>query len=298
MGHFANRHGSEQSSTPNKSITSQGRSYFRERHKKEIPASGGLLKSIADQGMKTVGNMIGNPLYGGSIGLPGSSMGAEAEEMRAGAVNNIVPFDKHPFLNVGANIISDPKSWLTGGSSVGREAVKQVGSSAKNTARSVFKPSKVYGEALDSAKGKVDFSKVISKFSDDPAVKKVLEKSGVIEKYGGDLMEEGGAVSNKLSKLDANQSQNLINDLKVGESKAFLSGDVVKSNKVGLSKFFSELSKAQNKASEGLSGAKKAYGFSKNVGKVAKTVGKGFVRGLPYGAGVTAGGKAIWDLLD
>jgi len=180
------------------------------------------------------------------------------------------------------NVFTDPLNYMAaeGITKVGSSAVRGIG----KVGRSVFNPSKVYGEALDSSKGKVNFLDVIYKHSDDPAVKKVLEKSGVIEKYGGTSLGEGGSVTEKLSNLSQRQAQNLINDVKVGESRAMLSGDVVKSNKVGLSKFFSDLSRAQGQADPSMKGAKALYGFSKGIKKVGKDLSKKAVSGAEWGA--------------
>src|SRR3990167_882749 len=83
---------------------------------------------------------------------------------------------------------------LSGAMLGGGQAAKGVGKVVK----SLMKPSKVFGESVSKGKGKVDFLKIISKHADDPAVKKVLDKSGVIEKYGGTSLGKGGSVTEKL----------------------------------------------------------------------------------------------------
>ena len=168
-----------------------------------------------------------------------------------------------------------------------------LGKGISKTGRSLFNPSKVYGEALESSKGTVNFKDIIYKYMDDPMVRKVLNKGEVMEKFGGNTLGKGGEVTEKLANLTAKESQDLINAVKVGETKAMLSGDVVKSNKVTLSKFFSDLSKAQNQALEGIKGAKKLYGASKNIGKFVKSKAGAFVTGSALGAGA----KVSYDVL-
>lgn len=195
---------------------------------------------------------------------------------------------KNPLARGVIGAALDPRSWVVGG-----KAASGVASGAKTTARSLMNPSKVFGEALESSKGKVNFLDVIAKHSDDPIVKKVLDKSEVIEKYGGTKLGEGGSVTERLANLTPKESQEIINAVKVGQNKAMLSGDVVKSNKVNLSKFFSDLSKAQNAGVEGIKGAKRLYGFSKNVGRAAKsTAGK-----VATGSILGASAKTAYDFL-
>lgn len=168
---------------------------------------------------------------------------------------------------------------------------KPLARGAGKLGKSLFKPSETYGEALNKSTGKVNFLDIISKYSDDPAVAKVLKKSKIVEKYGGQSLEEGGAVSEKLANLSAKESQNLINDVKLGK-EVLLSGKRIRSNEVGLAKFFSELSKAQTE-STGLGTAKKLYGVSKNVGKFVKRNVGNFVTGSVIGAGA----KTAYDVL-
>lgn len=187
------------------------------------------------------------------------------------------------------NVVTDPMGYM--GAQGGTKLLSGAGKGAKALGNSLFKPSKAYGEALSKAEGKVDFLKIISKHENDPVVKKVLQKAKIFDKYGGTSMGEGGSVSDKLANLTAKESQNLINDVKLGKD-ALIQGKRIKPNEIGLVEFFSDLSKAQSEL-PGMSGAKKLYGVSKNVGRLVKSnVGK-FVTGSVIGAGA----KTAYDAL-
>ena len=178
---------------------------------------------------------------------------------------------------------TDPQSLI-----MGMGVTRGAGRFIKN----VSNPSKGYGEALSKSTGKVNFLDIISKHENDPVVQQVLKKAKVIKKYGGSNMDEGGAMSEKLANLSAKDSQNLINDVKLGKD-ALVSGKRIRPNEIGLAEFFSDLSNAQSKALPEMVGAKKLYGVSKNVGKFAKsTLGKA----LTTGAGTVAGGGAVYGL--
>ena len=234
--------------------------------------------------LQRMGKAAMQPFMPDAFGKPGMNQALQMSGMAPymgarGAQEELLNEIENPIARFGAGVVSDPLSWM-GGSAVAKGAGK--------VAKSVIKPSTVYGEAVSKAPGKVNFLQIISKHSDDPIVKKVLDKAGIVEKYGGRTLGEGGSVSEKLANLSAKEGQNLINDVKLGKD-ALVSGKRIKPNEVELSKFFSELSKAQ----KGMGGAKKLYGASKNVGKFVKSnVGK-FVTGSMFGAGA----KTAYDVL-
>ena len=243
--------------------------------------------------LQRMGKAAMQPFMPDAFGKPGMNQALQMSGMAPymgarGAQEELLNEIENPIARFGAGVVSDPLSWM-GGSAVAKGAGK--------VAKSVIKPSTVYGEAVSKAPGKVNFLQIISKHSDDPIVKKVLDKAGIVEKYGGRTLGEGGSVSDNLANLTSEQAQNLINDMKVGQTKGFLTGDLVKSDKVNLSKFFGDLSKAQNEALPGMKGAKKLYGFSKGVGKFAKKYGRAAATGVATGAGLGIGGKIGYDII-
>ena len=215
---------------------------------------------------------------------PGLGSYMQAHDVKSDVIGEAMP--DNPVGSFVLDTITNPENL------VGMGVVKK---GAGSLFRSLKSPSTPYGKSVESAKGNVDFMKVINKHIDDPLVKKVLDKSGVIDKYGQPVFEEGGKVSSKLNKLNSNEVQDFINDVKVGQTKAMLSGDVVKSNQVCLSKFFADLSKAQNELS-GMKGAKKLYGASKGIRKFGSSATKKILGGSLLGLGGKLGydvGKAI-----
>lgn len=243
----------------------------------DLPQQEQASSTPFEAGLSAVGKFR-NPLHGPSLE---SSRAPETAFGELGSdIMNIQDPVARGVTSTALNII--PQA-LVGGVKGFKPAVK--------LSRSIIKPSAVYGEAL-SKPGKVNFLEIIHKYSDDPTVSKVLNRSKVVKKYGGSSLGEGGAVSERLSNLTPKQSQDLINDVKLGKD-ALVSGKRIKPNEVKLSEFFSELSKAQNAGVEGIEGSKKLFGFSKNIGRVAKsTVGK-VAAGSLFGAGA----KTAYDVL-
>lgn len=253
-----------------------------------VPATENILQRAAKVVTSISPQQVGYEMMGGTapsdigMGLGMAATGqpfssglnpmAQAEGMREGAVGD------NPLLG----IATDPMTYAGMGG---------VGKGAVGLGKSLMKPSKAYGQALSKAPGKVDFLKIISKHEGDPIVQKVLKKANIFKKYGGSNLEEGGAMSEKLANLSAKESQNLINDVKLGKD-ALVQGKRIRPNEIGLAEFFSDLSKVQSKL-PGVGGAKKMYGVAKNVGKFVKSnVGK-----LATGSVIGAGAKLGYDAL-
>lgn len=217
-------------------------------------------------------------------------MPTDSPALQAGMDEAQMPITKgNPFAQAGMGLASN---LLAGGILGGKQAVKGVG----ETVGDLRQPSKAFGRKIGSMQksepGKrVDFLNIISEGMNDPKASKVIEKSGVMGKYGGSSLGEGGSVSENLSNLSLKDSQDLINSLKDGVRQAVKEG-VVKPTEIGISKMFGELAKAQQVFS-GMKVARGAYGFAKKSGKAASSLKKNFVRGASYGAGLGAGGTAI-----
>lgn len=245
-----------------------------------VPGENPLLS-----GFKTATNAM-------TSGIPGQSKEyREADEMRTGAIDRMA--GGNPLLSFAGNVATDPMTYAGGG-----KVAKGIGGFARNIAN----PSKEFGKkigALQGAnpKGKVDFLSIISKSLDDPMAKKVLDKSGVVGKYGGQTMGEGGSVIENLANLTLQDSQDLLNAVKSGVRQAVKEG-TVKPTELGIAKMFSELSKAQKLAFPGFEKAKSSYGFAKKVGKASKKYGKAAATGAATAVGLGAGGKVAWDLLN
>ena len=255
----------------------------------KIPPTEGLLGSIAklaQQSFQAIkpANMLSDAMQGKNSFMP--PMYGTAVQAKENTIDSITR--DNPWASIPLNIVSDPMT-IAGGGAALKSIPKTVGN--------FINPSKAFGKGIDALQKsnptkKVDFFKVINNALDDPGAKKVLEKSGVIEKYGGQSIEEGGAVSERLSNLSLKESQNLVNDVKSGVKKAIKEGHV-NPKEIGIAKMFKELSQAQRKAFEGFKGVQRGYGAAKNVGKfVKKNVGK-FVTGSVLGAGAKTG----YDLL-
>lgn len=251
------------------------------------PASENILQRAANAGQQALANV-------GSNGIdvfkgPGAQLGQEFKKSMFGLKPNpggLVTGDMKGVQDYAKDFFTDPHG-------MAESAVATKGAMDSPPVKLVTKPSEFYGDAISKGKGNVNFLDIINKHIDDPLVKKVIDKSGVMERFSGSIPEEGGYGIDKLAKLNSQEAQDFINDVKVGQSKAFLSGDATKSNQIGLSRFFSDLSKAQSKDISGMGFAKKAYGTSKAVTKGAKAVAKRVLIGSELGAGAKLG----YDLL-
>lgn len=220
-----------------------------------------VAKSISPQ---QIGYEIAGGTAPGDIGLglgamatgrpfsSGMNIAAQAEGMRKKAVGG----------NVLLDIATDP---LTYG------ALGMAGPKIGRAAEHIFRPSKVFGEKLAQKSGTVDFLPKIMEAMRDPVAGKVIEKSKVLEKFGGTTLGKGGSVSEKLSNLSAKDSQNVINALK-DEVTLAVKENRLKPKQLEIGKLFGDLSRAQNEAFKGMKGAKFAYGLGKNIQKGIKGV--------------------------
>ena len=129
MGYFQKRHG-EQTNT----MTSTGRSYYRERHQKEIPKSQNVLQRALKTGATTASTMLGsNPAF--SSMMPGT-VEHEARAMKSKAIGGIT---KNPLLGFGLDIATDPLTYAGGvqTKAIGGPVVKSAGKFLKEAPRNV-----------------------------------------------------------------------------------------------------------------------------------------------------------------
>lgn len=201
----------------------------------------------------------------------------------------------HPFA---AKAIPIAANMLAGGLLGTGPAAKSAGGFIKN----IKNPSAVFGKRIKELQGsspnqRVDFLNIIRNAMDDPMASKVLGKSGAVEKYGGTTLNEGGMPLEKLSNLTLQDSQDLVNMVKVMVRQAVKEG-TVKSNERGLAKMFSGFAGSQRGAFPGFKSAQRDYGIGKNIGKAAKAAPKTIAKGALYGAGLGSGGKIAYDFLD
>lgn len=204
----------------------------------------------------------------------GLNQAAKAETMREGEVSKV----QNPLLQVGLDMATDPMTWA--GFGIG-------GKKTADTAGFLMNPSKGYGQALEAA-GNVDFHVPIMDALSDPLASKVLDKSGVMDKFGGIHLGEGGASSPRLSNLTLKESQDIINLIKGGVSKAVVEGEHLAPKHIPITTLFSKLSEAQNTV-PGISGAKKMYGIAKEVPEVVGKVAKRALLGSEIGGGYEVG---------
>lgn len=198
---------------------------------------------------------------------------------------------KDPIASFALKTISDPTMWVAG-----KAAGKGVGDFVEN----VKDPSSVFGKKIDALQAanptkRVDFLKTILNASDDPATKKVIDKSGIMSRFGGRTLTPEGGVTENLSNLTLKDSQELINAMKSEVRQAVKEG-IVKPKEIGIAKMFGELPKAQDEAFEGFKGARKFYGVGKNIGKATKAAKKTAITGAVLGATGTVGHSFIKSL--
>lgn len=210
---------------------------------------------------------------GGLKRTPGLGSYMQAHDVKSGLIDN-------PALD----IASDPETYLGAGA---------VFKGIKNAPR-VFKNkfgSKGFGKSMEKLQSKspdsrVNYFDVVMRHSDNPSVKKVMEKAGVMDKFGGQSMDEAGATSEKLANLSLQESQDFLNAIKDEVRQAVKIGNI-KPKELGVSRFISDLVSSQDKAFKGFSGARKSYGLYKKVGKAGKAISKASLTG----AGLYAGGR-------
>ena len=204
-----------------------------------------------------------------------------ARTMKEDVVNKNV---KNPFTAGLVNFATDPLTYGGGfGAAKGASAVAKAPKQMFGSAGFGKRMAKLQSKSPDS---RVNYMDIISRHSDDPVVKKVIDKSGVMEKFGGSVMEEGGAVSEKLKNLSLQDSQDFLNALKDEVRQAVKVGNI-KPKELGVSRMFSDLVKAQDAVFQGFKGARRTYGLFKNVGK-------GIKRAAPWAGYSAAGTVAHW----
>ena len=185
-----------------------------------------------------------------------------------------------------ADIATDPTTYVGGGVSLfkGLKSVpKAIGRKfgSQGFGKSILKIQK------SNPTGRIDYYTPMMKHIDDPSVSKVLEKSDAVKRFGGDIVEEGGATRNRLSELTLEESQNFLNSIKDEVRQAVKVGNI-KPKELGLSRFISDLSQAQTKMFPKFSKTKRNYGIFKNVGKGIKAAIRPGTIGT--GAGISAAG--------
>lgn len=222
--------------------------------------------------------------------VPGLSGYMQGHEAKSGVINDAMP--GNPVGAIATDFISDPETWI---------GANGLAEGAKNTYKNIKNPSKFFGEGIDRLQSKnpsqrVDFFKIINDSLSDPKASKVLEKSGVLDRFGGTRSNEFGTLTDRLSELTLQDSQDLVNSLKDGVRQAVKEG-TVKPSERGIAKMFSELSKAQKSSFQGFDKVARDYGVGKNLGKFASSASKRFINGLPWGAGVGASGGVIYNAL-
>lgn len=244
-------------------------------------ASKGILENPQQTGYElasgTAPGDLGMGLGMMAAGQPfskGLNQSAQLEGQREAEVGKV----KNPLLRAGLGIASDPMTWA--GALMGGAKTAKAGEFLLN-------PSKGYGKALEAA-GKVDFHGPIMQALDDPLAAKVIEKSGIMEKFGGVHLGEGGASSPRLSNLTLKESQDVTNLIKGGVSKAVVEGEHLAPKHIPITSLFSKLSEAQNVV-PGMRGAKRMYGIAKEVPQVIGKAAKRALLGSEIGGGIQMG---------
>jgi len=214
------------------------------------------------------------------------TMPTDSSAMSAGMSEANMPITKgNQTADIGIGLAS---GLLAGGKLSAGAVGKKVGAGVAN----LKNPSKVFSEKISGMKGKVDFFKVINDALDDPDAAKILKKSGVIKKYGGSTVDEAGAMTDKLSNLSPQDSQNILNRVKDSVTLTVRKGNV-SSSQLGIQKLITGMSKAQESALEGIKEAKHSYGFAKEFGKGLKKYGKKALSGASWTGGAGLVGYPI-----
>ncbi len=211
----------------------------------------------------------------------------QSEGMRQEGLNTV----QNPLLKGALDIGSNPMTYAGLGA---------AGEATGNAAENIMNPSKFYGKkmaemATSNPEGKVDFLPHIMNAIDDPVAGKLIDKAKILERFGGTSLGEGGAVSEKLSNLSPQDSQEVVNALKSEVTKAVKEG-TLKPKELGVGKLLGNLSQAQNEAFEGFKSAKFGYGLGKNTQKLAKGALKTALLGGEFKAGSDLIGPTIKHL--
>ena len=288
MGYYAERHGSKQAP-----ITSSGRSYYRERHLKEIPKSENILERAVKVGAEPYlfgqeqpSNLLMRGISSTMQGLkrtPGLGPYMQAHDIKSELIEN-------PLLD----IATDPETYLGGAAAV--KGVRNIPKSFRKQFGSEGFGKKINKLQSAASNKRVDYSSTIQNAIDDPVVKKVIDKSGILEKYGGRSLTEEGGLSDNLSKLTLQESQDIVNALKSGVRQGIKEG-IVKPTELGLSKLFSSLSKAQDSVFPAFKKVRGSYRFYKKAGKATGAFLRRAAVGATVGAAGTAAGTAVHSLM-
>jgi len=218
----------------------------------------------------------------------------DSQALSSGMGEARMPITKgNPAAELGMDFASNV---LAGGGLTAKPITKGLQSGIRN----LKEPSKVFGEKLASMQKdtpkKIDFFSIINDGLSDPMAKKVIDKSGVMERYGGTKLTDEATLSENLSNLNLDQAQDLVNSVKAVVKQGIKEG-TVKSNERGIVKLMSDMTKAQDAVFPQLKGARKAYGFATKLSRGVKSAKKTATRGAIYGAGLGTGGATAYSLL-
>lgn len=268
-----------------------------------VPRTESFLKNAMRVGTKTAGAMFSQPKFDpqhpfqsaiasttGFQGAPGMASYQMAERGKGVLAEEVAP--DNPLGQMAFSVASDPTTYIGAGGAA--KGLKGAISNLKN-------PSKAFGQGITklqeaSPKQRVDFLGIIRNSMNNSKAAKVLEKSGVIEKYGGTKLTSEGTISENLSNLTLQESQDFVNSIKDGVRIAVKEGNV-KPTEIPIAKMFSELSKAQRSAFQGFRGVQKRYGISKTIGKSVSKYGKTAATGAALAAGGSAAAAALKPFL-
>lgn len=170
-------------------------------------------------------------------------------------------------------------------------AESPVGKAVGNFGEFISNPSAGYGKAL-KVPGNVDFHAPVMEALNDPLAAKVIDKSGIMEKYGGIKLGEGGSSSPRLSNLNGQEAQDIINKIKGGLSKTVVDGEHLAPKHLPITNLLSQLSEAQNEL-PGMTGAKRFYGVAKEVPEVIGKIAKRALLGSQLGGGYEIGAGLV-----
>jgi len=245
-----------------------------------------LLQRVAKIATPTIGAFANKAI----TGAPGMGAYEGAHEAKTELIKQANP--SGGFGNVLMDLASNPEN-VTGGIPL----AKGISRGTSKLVKSFKNPSGVFQESMNKASSarpnaRVDYSSIINDALADPKAKKVIEKSGVLSRYGGTRLTPEATLSDNLSNLTLKDSQDLMNMIKDGVRQSVREG-TVKSTEIGIAKMFKELSQAQRSAFPEMKSAAKLYGTTKEIGKFAKSASKKALSGLEWTAGAAAVGYPI-----
>jgi len=284
MGYYSDRHGNKA-----EPLSKSGRSYFRERHQKEIPNSESVLSRAAKIGMEPFMPKQVDTKHPFQSGISSTMSGLkktaglgsymQAHDVKSDMAQSMTGDSGIPGMAL--DLATDPETLM------GVGALRNIPGAIKNKFGS-----KGFGKSMAKLQSKtpnarVNYYDTVMKHSDDPIVSKMLKKSKAIEKFGGQSMDEAGATSEKLSNLTLQESQDFLNSIKDEVTQAVKIGRI-KPKELGIAKFLSELTSEQDKVFKGFRGTRKAYGVFKNIGKGINKAKNSAIPGAAFGLAGTA----------